>query len=59
MSDFNRTPQAQEVFKAKRKPKGPIKFNISLNEEQKQAKEKILHNTVTVLKGKAGSGKSL
>jgi phosphate starvation-inducible PhoH-like protein len=59
MSDFNRSPEAQEVFKSKRKPKGPIKFNIQLNEEQKQAKEKILHNTVTILKGKAGSGKSL
>jgi phosphate starvation-inducible PhoH-like protein len=59
MSDFNRSPEAQEVFKAKRKPKGPIKFNIQLNEEQKQAKEKILYNTVTILKGKAGSGKSL
>jgi phosphate starvation-inducible PhoH-like protein len=59
MTDFNRTPQAQEVFKAKRKPKGPIKFSIQLNEEQKRAKEQILNNTVTVLKGKAGSGKSL
>jgi phosphate starvation-inducible PhoH-like protein len=59
MSDFNRTPQAQEVFKSKRKPKGPIKFEIQLNEEQKKAKEQILNNTVTVLKGKAGSGKSL
>jgi phosphate starvation-inducible PhoH-like protein len=59
MTDFNRTPQAQEVFKSKRKPKGPIKFSIQLNEEQKRAKEKILNNTVTVLKGKAGSGKSL
>jgi phosphate starvation-inducible PhoH-like protein len=59
MNDFNRTPQAQEVFKSKRKPKGPIKFEIQLNEEQKRAKEQILNNTVTVLKGKAGSGKSL
>jgi phosphate starvation-inducible PhoH-like protein len=59
MNDFNRTPQAQEVFKSKRKPKGPIKFEIQLNEEQKKAKEQILNNTVTVLKGKAGSGKSL
>ena len=59
MSDFNRSPEAQEVFKSKRKPKGPIKFNVQLNEEQKQAKEKILYNTVTILKGKAGSGKSL
>ena len=59
MSDFNRSLEAQEVFKAKRKPKGPIKFNIQLNEEHKRAKEQILNNTVTVLKGKAGSGKSL
>ena len=59
MTDFNRTPQAQEAFRAKRKPKGPIKFAIQLNEEQKRAKEQILYNTVTVLKGKAGSGKSL
>ena len=43
----------------KRKPKNPIKFNITLNEEQKQAKQQILHNTVTLLKGAAGSGKTL
>jgi len=48
-----------EVFKAKRKPKRPIKFNIQLNEEQKQAKEVILANPVTVIKGMAGSGKTL
>ena len=59
MNDFNRTLQAQEVFKEKRKPKGPIKFNIQLNEEQKIAKAKILVDTVTILRGKAGSGKSL
>jgi phosphate starvation-inducible PhoH-like protein len=43
----------------KRKPKGPIKFQISLNEEQKQAKDIILENPVTVLRGQAGSGKTL
>ena len=59
MNNFNRTPEAKKVFQEKRKPKGPIKFNIQLNEEQKRAKEQILYNTVTVLKGKAGSGKSL
>ena len=48
-----------EVFKAKRRPKNPIKFNISLNEEQKLAKEIILSNPVTVLRGMAGSGKTL
>ena len=48
-----------EVFQAKRRPKNPIKFNIQLNEEQKAAKDIILANPVTVLKGMAGSGKTL
>ena len=43
----------------KRKPKGAVKFNITLNEEQKSAKAEILENTVTLLKGQAGSGKTL
>lgn len=47
------------VYVEKRKPKGPIKFNIQLNEEQKLAKEEIYNNTITVLKGKAGSSKTL
>ena len=41
------------------KPKGPIRFQIQLNEEQKEAKEKILNNAITILSGKAGSGKTL
>ncbi len=48
-----------EVFKQKRKPKNPIKFKITLNEEQKEAKAKVLENTVTLLGGSAGSGKTL
>ena len=48
-----------EVFHEKRKPKNPIKFKITLNEEQKEAKAKILENTVTLLAGSAGSGKTL
>ena len=36
-----------------------IKFKISLNEEQKEAKQKILDNTLTLLAGRAGSGKTL
>ena len=48
-----------EVFKTKRKPKNPIKFQISLNDEQKRAKGIILDNPITVLKGMAGSGKTL
>jgi len=43
----------------KRKPKGPVKFHLTLNEEQKAAKAEILNNTVTLLKGQAGSGKTL
>lgn len=48
-----------EVFANKRKPKGPIKFQLSLNEEQKLAKDIILNNTITILTGQAGSGKTL
>ena len=48
-----------DIFKEKRKPKTPIKFKIQLNEEQKQAKAKILNSTVTLLAGSAGSGKTL
>ena len=48
-----------EVFRQKRVLKNPIKFQIQLNDEQKEAKEKILTNTITVLSGKAGSGKTL
>lgn len=48
-----------EIFKEKRKPKNPINFKIQLNEEQKLAKQKILENTITLLAGSAGSGKTL
>ena len=48
-----------EVYKTKRIPKNPIKFKIPLNEEQKSAKDNILNNTLTILAGKAGSGKTL
>ena len=42
-----------------KKLKNPIRFHIQLNDEQKQAKQIILDNTITVLKGQAGSGKSM
>jgi phosphate starvation-inducible PhoH-like protein len=45
--------------KEKRQPKGNIKFNISLSEEQKQAKEQILNHAFSFIVGKAGSGKTL
>jgi phosphate starvation-inducible PhoH-like protein len=34
-------------------------FNLTLNEEQKLAKKEILEHAITVLKGQAGSGKTL
>lgn len=43
---------------SKRKPKGPIRFQIQLSEDQKEGKRIILENTITVLKGGPGSGKS-
>ncbi len=48
-----------DVFRQKRIVKNPIKFKIPLNEEQKIAKEQILNNTISVLAGKAGSGKTM
>ena len=48
-----------EVFQNKKKPKNPIKFKLELNEEQKEAKQTILENPVTLIKGMAGSGKTL
>jgi phosphate starvation-inducible PhoH-like protein len=41
------------------RPKGPIKFQLQLNAEQKVGKEVILNNAITILSGKAGSGKTL
>ena len=43
----------------KKNLKNDIKFQVSLNEEQKQAKATILQNKITVLRGSAGSGKSM
>jgi phosphate starvation-inducible PhoH-like protein len=48
-----------DKFKEKRKPKNPIKFNVALDSDQKQAKSLIFQNTITVLTGAAGSGKTL
>ena len=43
----------------KKTPKGPIKFQIQLNEEQKAVKSAILNNVITIVTGQAGSGKTL
>lgn len=42
-----------------RERKGEIKYNISLNEEQKQAKQLVIDNQVVIITGVAGTGKSL
>jgi len=42
-----------------RERKGEIKYNITLNEEQKLAKELIINNQIVIVTGRAGSGKSL
>jgi phosphate starvation-inducible PhoH-like protein len=59
MTHFNNTPKAEAIFREKRIPKNPIKFKVPLNEEQKEAKQRILDNTITLLAGQAGSGKTL
>ena len=43
----------------KNPPKGKIKFNITLSEEQKDAKMNILYHPYNFILGKAGSGKTL
>src|SRR6056300_1563589 len=59
MTHFNTTPEAEEIFRGKKIVKNPIKFKVQLNDEQKEAKQLILDNTVTMLAGQAGSGKTL
>ncbi len=44
---------------ANRTRKGEINYNITLNEEQKAAKQLIIDNQIVIITGRAGSGKSL
>lgn len=39
--------------------KGDINYNVTLNEEQKAAKQLIISNQIVIVTGRAGSGKSL
>jgi phosphate starvation-inducible PhoH-like protein len=43
----------------KREYKNDIKYKITLNEEQKEAKRLIIDNQIVIITGRAGSGKSL
>lgn len=45
--------------KSKKPPKNNIKFNITLSDEQKKAKEQIIKHAFSFVVGKAGSGKTL
>jgi phosphate starvation-inducible PhoH-like protein len=49
----------EAISKSAKRLKNPIRFSVSLNEEQKEAKTFIMQNKITVLKGQAGSGKSM
>lgn len=39
--------------------KSDIKYQVTLNEEQKEAKQLIIDNQIVIITGRAGSGKSL
>jgi phosphate starvation-inducible PhoH-like protein len=45
--------------KSKTPPKGTVRFSITLSEEQKSAKSKILKHPFNFIVGRAGSGKTL
>ena len=50
---------AKDFVNGPKNNKKGYRFLLSLNEEQKLAKAQILENTVSVILGKAGSGKTL
>lgn len=52
-------PHTDPVHVQQNKPKGEIRFKLALNEEQKDAKSQILNHPITLIKGMAGSGKTL
>jgi phosphate starvation-inducible PhoH-like protein len=62
-SDFDEVEvvgiEVNGIKKGRKQIKNKIQFNLSLNEEQKQVKANILKDTISVLTGKAGSGKTL
>ena len=42
-----------------KKRKNPVRLDVQLNDEQKQAKAKILEHDISIITGPAGTGKSL
>jgi phosphate starvation-inducible PhoH-like protein len=55
-----KNPNETQVIqkRVKQKHSLDIKFHIQLNEEQKEAKRQIYANPITIITGKAGSGKT-
>jgi len=51
--------QQEEKQKQKKVFKNEIKYQITLNEEQKEAKRLIIENQIVIITGQAGCGKSL
>lgn len=47
------------IKQGRKQLKNKIKFGLSLNEEQKDAKASILNDSISIITGKAGSGKTL
>jgi len=50
---------ARDFVNGQKNNKKGYRFLLSLNEEQKLAKAQILQNDVSIILGKAGSGKTL
>ena len=57
MTDFNRSEEAKNIFKEKRKPKNPITFKITLNDEQKETLKSIISLSDEDVKNKVGEFK--
>jgi len=59
MMEILNTNMQMSDNKQKKQPKNNIKFNISLSDEQKKAKENIINHAYSFVVGRAGSGKTL
>jgi phosphate starvation-inducible protein PhoH and related proteins len=56
---MTKVKELEDVFLEKRRPKGEIKFNITLNEEQKNGKAITIDSEIVIITGIPGSGKTL
>lgn len=54
-----KNPELTKQIQKDKAPKGEIRFSLTLNDEQKEAKKCILENDIIVITGFAGSGKTL